>query len=98
MDEFWGTPALPNSARGGVDAGTEELGAERTAAHQKGRRPVSANPVGAGGTAHSGTVWRRLRLAPLGSEVGRAWWEKREETKPSLRWRESWRFCCTGCG
>ena len=45
----------------GTAAGATELGAERTAdAHQQGRRSLSANVVGARGTAHSGTVRDRL--------------------------------------
>src|ERR1035437_672277 len=61
----------------GGDARTQELGAERDAdAHQQGRRPVSANTVGAGCAPHSGTVWRGQRSAALGFETGRAWREK----------------------
>ena len=45
----------------GIAAGTEKLRAERTAAaHQQGRRSVSAHVAGAGSATHSGTIRHRL--------------------------------------
>src|SRR5208282_1585053 len=80
-----GRPAsLPQEPRcgllSGAAAGTKKLWSERAAnAHQQGRRPVSADVVGARSAAHSGSVRSGLRSQALGSEVGRARREKREE-------------------
>src|SRR5881394_249183 len=64
----------------GTAARTKKLRAERAAdAHQQGRRPVPAHPVGARSAAHSGTVWCRLRPAALGLETSRTWRKKRKE-------------------
>jgi transposase len=52
---------------------------EPTATHQQGRQSVSAHPAGARCPAHSGTVRRRQRSAPLGPEAGRARREEREK-------------------
>ena len=58
-----GRPAsVPQEPRGGLllglRTGTQELRAERTTdAHQQGRRPVSADAVGARGALHSGALW-----------------------------------------
>jgi transposase len=44
-----------------IAAGTQELGPEGAAdAHQQRGRPLSANPAGAGGATHLGTIWHRL--------------------------------------
>ena len=64
-----------------VAAGTEELGAERTAvAHQQGRRSVFTNVAGAGGAPHSGAVWSGQRSAALGTEAGGEGRKEWEET------------------
>ena len=64
----------------GLPARKTKLRAKRAAdAHQQGKRPVPANPAGAGSAAQLGTIWRGLRSAPLGPEAGRARrkeWEK----------------------
>jgi hypothetical protein len=75
--------SLPQEPRRGLLSGaaarTKKLRAKRTAdAHQQGRR-LPADAAGAKSAAHSGTVRCRLRSAALGTEAGRARWEKREE-------------------
>jgi len=65
----------------GVAARTQELGAEpAAAAHQQGRRSLSAHVVGAGCAPPSGSVWSGQRSAALGPEAGGARWKEREET------------------
>jgi transposase len=55
------------------------------APHQQNRQRLSAQPAGAGGTLHTGSLRSRLRAAPLGLEVGRLGRQARKETSHRRR-------------